>query len=119
MRAADLVSIAVSIAIVAASYLFWRGAADSAAMVRIQTGSEVLAPVALDVPRTISVTGPLGTTLIEVGGGRARIAASPCRDQRCVLAGWIERSGAAVVCLPNRVSLDLTGTPSGYDALSF
>ncbi len=119
MRIADLLSVAASVAIVATSYLLWRDAAGSASMARIQTGAQVLAPLALDVSRTVAADGPLGTTLIQVGGGRARIIASPCRDQRCVLAGWISQPGAAVVCLPNRVSLDLTGAPSGYDAISF
>ena len=50
---------------------------------------------------------------IEIDGGRARVAASPCMDQLCVHAGWIEHPGEAAVCLPQRVIVAIRGTRKG------
>lgn len=37
-----------------------------------------------------------------------RIAASSCPDQLCVRQGTIAQSGRGIICLPNRVSIQLT-----------
>jgi hypothetical protein len=58
---------------------------------------------------TVSVSGPLGDTVVEIRDGRARIARSPCPGQDCVRAGWIHGAGAASACLPNRVSVRIEG----------
>jgi hypothetical protein len=119
MRAADFISVTLCVGAVVASFSLWRGDAGGVAMAMIQSASGSSVPVSLDDQRTLTIDGPSGVTRIEVSHGRARIAASPCHDQRCVLAGWLSEPGTAVVCLPNRVSLTLTGTPDGYDAISF
>lgn len=66
-----------------------------------------------------AVEGPLGRTIVEIRDGQARIAASPCRNQRCVQAGWLSRSGAAAACVPNRVSLRITGPDGTYDSIHY
>jgi hypothetical protein len=45
----------------------------------------------------------LGDTVIEIGGGGARVVSSPCRNQICVAAMPIYRHGQWIVCLPNQV----------------
>ncbi|MCR4427149.1 MAG: NusG domain II-containing protein [Firmicutes bacterium] len=53
--------------------------------------------------RVLEVSGPLGTTEIEVDGLRARVIASPCPDKICISMGWLSREGDFAACLPNRV----------------
>jgi len=59
----------------------------------------------LDAVETISVSGPLGDTVIEFGGSAARIVSSPCQNQTCVAAGAVHAPGQWAACLPNRVML--------------
>ena len=59
----------------------------------------------LDTVETISVSGPLGDTVIEINGAAARIVSSPCQNQTCVAAGALHSPGQWTVCLPNRVML--------------
>jgi hypothetical protein len=59
----------------------------------------------IDAVETMGVPGPLGETLIEIRGGTARIAASPCPNQACVAAGAIHSPGQWAACLPNQVML--------------
>ncbi|MDX1454342.1 MAG: NusG domain II-containing protein [Gammaproteobacteria bacterium] len=77
----------------------------------------------LDLPAwqetRLDIEGPLGTTSIEVDGGRARIVSSPCRQKLCIKRGWLTSAGATVACLPNRVSVSLQGADADIDALAF
>ncbi len=95
----------------------WQGGAPDAAVVR--AAGRVVAEADLDSPRMIEVTGPLGTTVIEIEPGRARVAADPGPRQYCVRQGWLSRAGAVAICAPNQVSLTLTGRGADYDSLNY
>ncbi len=74
-------------------------------------GVEVYADGSLVWQRSLSDTDTFevnGVT-IEVADGSARVVSSDCRDQTCVHMGAIQRAGESIVCLPNRVSVVLTG----------
>jgi hypothetical protein len=58
---------------------------------------------------TVTVPGPLGDTVVEIRGGRARVLSSPCQNQTCVAAGYIHRHGQWTACLPNRVLVSVEG----------
>ncbi len=62
--------------------------------------------------RIIRVEGPLGVTEIEISADGARVVRAPCRNEICVRAGWIRRTGEVTVCIPNRVLLRLEGPRS-------
>lgn len=59
------------------------------------------------------VKGPLGTTRIEVRGGRVRVLSSPCPRQACRHGGWIGAAGELLVCLPNEVVIRIPGQRAG------
>lgn len=60
-------------------------------------------------PRELTVETSLGTVVVHVGGGHARIVSAPCRHQTCVGMGIIDRPGQRVVCVPCRLSLSVFG----------
>ncbi|MCX7627854.1 MAG: NusG domain II-containing protein [Methylophilaceae bacterium] len=92
--------------------------AGPAGKVRIRAGDAVFAIHSLDQERVIEVPGPLGVSRIVIHDHRVRFAASPCRNQYCVHQGWLARAGQVAVCLPNRVSIELSGE-KGYDSLNY
>jgi len=59
----------------------------------------------VDSSESIVVSGPLGDTVVEIGGGFARITSSPCVNQTCVSSGPIHAPGQWTACLPNRVMM--------------
>jgi hypothetical protein len=63
-----------------------------------------------DAEETVRVAGPLGETVIVIGGGTAQVAASPCVNQLCVAAGAVRLRGQWAACLPNRVMLYVDGS---------
>ncbi|MFO0753703.1 MAG: NusG domain II-containing protein [Thermodesulfovibrionales bacterium] len=95
------------------SFFFVRQALPQGSELEIEVSGELRYAVPLSADRTVEVEGPLGRTVIEIRHGRARVTDSPCRNRICMHQGWI-RSGA-VVCLPNRVMMRVTGAEAGRE----
>ena len=97
--------------------VFWQGGMADRAIIR-QEG-KVFAEVDLKARKQFAVGGPLGTTLIAVEPGRARVMADPSPRQYCVKQGWLMRPGEIAICAPNRVSVQITGRTKVYDSISY
>lgn len=99
--------------------LWQSGPADRAL---IRQAGQVLGEFALDHPQEIAVSGPLGTTLIAIEAGRARVLSDPGPRQYCVRQGWLTRPGEVALCAPNQVSLHLLGRlgqSPDYDSIAY
>ena len=103
-----IISIAVlGVAVVlAAAFKLIPSAAPGPVMV-IKTRDKEALRSGLDGQRTITVTGPVGKSVVEVADGRVHMLTSDCPDKICVGMGWITRPGQVVVCMPNRVVISL------------
>lgn len=108
---------AAVVSTLAAGLTLWGPDRPTTAVVR--AGGQTVARLSLDVPASFEVKGPLGVTHIEVQPGRARVASDPGPRQYCVKQGWLSRSGAAAICAPNEVSLQLEGRRAAYDSMSY
>ena len=53
------------------------------------------------------IEGMLYPCTVEIKNGRIRMEASQCPDKICEHTGFISHSGQAIVCLPNRVIIEL------------
>ena len=72
---------------------------------------------AVKEPYTFEVVGKRCTNLVEVEQGRIRVKEADCPDQVCVRQSWIADSATPVVCLPNGLVIEITGTEDGPDAV--
>ncbi len=97
--------------------VFWQGGMADRAIIR-QEG-KVFAEVDLKARKQFAVGGPLGTTLIAVERGRARVVSDPSPRQYCVRQGWLMRPGEIAICAPNRVSVQIAGRTKVYDSISY
>ena len=74
--------------------------------------------------RTIPLEGPLGTTLLVIEAGAAKIIDSPCPYKVCIGMGEIDHSDEIIACVPNRLLVRIAGEKNksgkgaGYDLLS-
>ena len=70
--------------------------------------------------RYIDITTEDGTILnrISVEPGRIRVEHANCPDQVCVNQGWIQDSALPIVCLPNKLIIEITGGEEGTDAVT-
>ena len=118
VRPGDWLVLLLAASLIAASFpLLWHKGRAERAVVR-QEG-KVVAELSLSTPRTLSVHGPLGSTVIAVERGRARVQSDPGPRQLCVRQGWLTQAGAVAICAPNEVSLSLTGRAADYDSLNY
>ncbi len=118
LRPGDWLVMAAGLAVVATSApMLWRGGTAELAVVK--RDGTVVAELPLNAARRFAVSGPLGTTTIEVQPGRARVVSDPGPRQYCVLQGWLTRPNAIAICAPNHVSLQLGGRQGAYDSLSY
>ena len=95
----------------------WQGHAADKAVVR--SGGKIVAELNLSENCSFLTSGPLGTSRIEIHNHRARVAEDPSPRQYCVQQGWLSQAGEAALCLPNQVSLELTGAKKLYDSLTY
>ena len=95
----------------------WRGGAADKAVIR--SGGKIFSVVPLSRDQTIEVPGPLGISRIAIHNLQARIAADPSPRQYCVRQGWLKQAGEIAVCLPNQVSVELSGGRKRYDSLNY
>ena len=50
------------------------------------------------------------TNTVTVQDGRVAVTASDCPGSDCVHSGWAGEAGRAIICLPNRMEIRLTGS---------
>ena len=120
LKPGDWALLLAAAALVAASYpLLWRGGVADRAIVK--RDGQLVTELALNIPRKYEVIGAIGTTVIEVQPGRARVLSDPGPRQYCVQQGWLTRANAVAICAPNHVTLQLSGRsgPNGYDTLNY
>ncbi len=68
--------------------------------------------------RTLVVKGFQGESRLEAKDGRVRMVDSACPDKLCVRTGWISRPGESIVCLPNRVVIEIVSGEGGPDVVN-
>ena len=64
---------------------------------------------ALPAPETRTYTGNGYALTVEFSAEGVRVTASGCPNQDCVHTGEIRTAGRSIVCLPARISIQLTG----------
>ena len=95
----------------------WQGGAADKAIIR--SVGKVFSVVPLSRDQLIEVPGPLGISRISIHASQARIASDPSPRQYCVRQGWLKQAGEIAICLPNQVSVELSGKNKRYDSLSY
>ena len=119
LKALDLAAVAAALAVIVLASVRAYGGRPGAEQLHLRgPGREWVYPLGAD--RTVTVSGPLGDTVVEIRGGQARVLSSPCAEKICVRSGAIARPGQWIACLPNRVFLDVQGhARRSADAISF
>lgn len=70
-----------------------------------------------EVPLNVDQTFTVGDVHIQVKDDAIAFVESDCPGKECIHAGWLRMPGATAACLPNRVSITLTGE-SEVDAIA-
>lgn len=90
------------------------------AMVRISLDGELYGTYRLSEEQTVLIrkSGAVTNTL-QISGHKAKMAEADCPDRLCVHQNAISRQGETIVCLPNKVVVEVEGGEGPvYDSIS-
>ena len=94
--------------------------AGTGVVARITLDGELVEEIDLSAvtePYTFTLEGPGGfTNTIQVEHGRIRVLEAGCPDQVCVNQGYISDGTVPIVCLPNRLVIEIVGGGDSLDA---
>ncbi len=97
----------------------WRAAREQP-VAYIYENNRLLGAYQLDRDQLIAIGDKARPDMkIEIKGGAIRVAESDCPKGVCKQAGWVRTPGRSIVCVPNKVLIELRGERKGYDAESY
>jgi hypothetical protein len=102
--------IIVAAAVVGIVLMAGRGSGGTAV---IRVNGEAYKEVDLGADQQIII----GEVHIEVYDGKIAFVESDCETHACIKTGWLSLPGQSAACLPNRISITVTGE-SGVDAVA-
>ncbi len=118
MTRADLIALMLAVIMLPLLYAGLWGRDGVADTIRIHS-SAGLVTLPLSAERRLDIQGPLGASVVEISQGRVRFLDSPCQSKQCVRSGWLSQAGDVAACLPNRVTVTVSGRQPRYDAINF
>ena len=93
---------------------------EDGTIARITLDAAVVSEIDLstaDGSSSFTVTGEVGSNTILAEKGRIRVTQADCPDQVCVNQGWISDSSLPIVCLPNKLVIEIVGGEGELDVI--
>ena len=103
----DLILVLVLLAIGVSAYFAIEAAREPGAVVAVSVNGERVAEYSLFSDGEYSLNG--GTNTLVIKDGEAYVTEASCPDGLCERQGKISRGGERIVCLPNRVIVEIIG----------
>lgn len=105
-------------------YIKSQGLSNKDKYVSVQVNGEEIKRIIFDksvVGKTIPIETKYGYNLIEVGDNQVRVIEASCPDKIDVKQGYISRISETIVCLPNRLIVEIKGIDSvdGIDMINY
>ncbi len=105
---ADLILVVLLASIALSAFIFTECTRGAGERVVVTVEGERVAEFALSESGEYSLNG--GTNLLVIEDGAAYIKEASCPDKTCVtIGGKISRAGEKIICLPNRLVVEVEG----------
>lgn len=118
IKKADIILAAALIVIgLAMSWFFSFGQTTGSELVITRAG-KVFGTYPLSEDRTIEVKQDSHINKITIKNGQVSMSFSDCHGQDCVQQHTISQTGESIVCLPNKVMLEIRGGKAEYDSIA-
>ena len=99
-----IVAILLVLAIAAVALFFLMQEGDT---VVVLVDGEVWGEYALDKDQTVEIRTDMGYNLLVIQGGEASVREASCPDGICSSHRPVSREGESIICLPNRVVVEI------------
>lgn len=108
MKRNDIILIGIILVIAVASLLYINASKQGGDTAIIKVDGVVYKEVSLDKDTTLEIEGVNGgTNMLIIEDGHADMIDASCPDKLCVDQNNIEYNGETIVCLPNRVVIEV------------
>lgn len=107
-----LIVMVIILSFSAMGYIRMLALSDAEKYVSVQVNGEEIKRIIFDpslVGTTIPVKTQYGYNLIEIGDERVRVIEADCPDKIDVKQGYISNIGETIVCLPNKMVIEIKG----------
>ena len=91
---------------------------DDGAQVEVRTAGELYGIYSLDEDQTVTIKQGSKVNEFEIKDGAVRMLHASCHNHDCIQQGAISKTGETIVCLPNKVVLEVTGGEEEFDVVA-
>ena len=116
-----LITVYITISIIIGYMLLW-GPSDAPDLVEVKVNNEIYGrySLPLETPMEINLDENGHNNILVIDGYEVYMKEADCPDQLCVQQGVIKKTGAMLVCLPNKITVEIIGKRSdGVDIISY
>lgn len=107
-----LIIFVLILTIVSLGFIKRQGLSNDNKYVSVQVNGKEIKKVIYDksiIGKTIPIETEYGYNLLEIGDERVRIIEASCPDKIDVKQGYISEIGQTIVCLPNKLVVEIKG----------
>lgn len=104
MKKSDIILVvSVVLLAVVVFFAFFKLPFKDGKTVRISKNNEIVYEGSLSEDKTIDLKG----NIVEIKNGKVKVRKATCKNQVCVNKGEISKEGENIVCLPNKVIIEI------------
>lgn len=110
---ADIILVGVLLVVSLSVFLIITLTKEEGSTAVVSVDGRVVAEYSLSKDGEYSLNG--GTNTLVIKNGKAYITYASCPDGLCINQGKISMTGERIVCLPNKVMVEIVGEGDGLD----
>ena len=111
-----LIVIVVILALLSMFFIKKQGLSNDDKYISVQVDGKEIKKIIFDrkiIGKQIPIETEYGYNLIEIGDEEVRVIEASCPDKIDVLQGSISKIGETIVCLPNKMIVEIKGIGNG------
>lgn len=107
-----LIFVVVLLTILSLGFIKRQAFSNQSKFISIQVDGKEVKKIIFDeeiIGKTIPINSEYGYNLIEIGDEKVRVIEADCPDKIDVRQGYISKIGETIVCLPNKMIVEIKG----------
>lgn len=118
IKKADIVLFLILAALGIAVTVMSLNGAEDGSVVQVSVDGKTYGVYSLNKNQTIEIKQDKSINKITIKDGHVQMSDSTCKNQICVKTGEISNTSQSIVCLPNKVMVEIVRGEAQFDAVS-
>ena len=118
IKKADIVLFLILAALGIAVTVISLNGAEDGSVVQVSVDGKTYGVYSLNKNQTIEIKQDKSINKITIKDGHVQMSDSTCKNQICVKTGEISNTSQSIVCLPNKVMVEIVRGEAQFDAVS-